>query len=42
MTKPDISGIAPFFIVNDIPAALASYQDRLGFEVTFVRFRADS
>lgn len=35
MSKPDISGIAPFFIVNDVPAALAFYRDRLGFEVTF-------
>lgn len=35
MTTPDISGIAPFFIVNDVPAALAFYRDRLGFDVTF-------
>src|SRR3990170_6011809 len=35
MTKPDISGIAPFFIVNDVPAALAFYRDRLGFDITF-------
>lgn len=35
MTKPDISGIAPFFIVNDVPAALAFYRDRLGFAVIF-------
>ena len=35
MTKQEISGIAPFFIVNDVPAALAFYRDRLGFEVTF-------
>src|ERR1051325_3887713 len=35
MTNADISGIAPFFIVNDVPAALAFYRDRLGFEVTF-------
>src|SRR5215467_850458 len=35
MSKPDISGIAPFFIVNDVPATLAFYRDRLGFEVTF-------
>src|SRR6187455_3018482 len=35
MTKPEISGIAPLFIVNDVPAALAFYRDRLGFDVTF-------
>ena len=34
-TKPEISGIAPFFIVNDVPAALAFYRDRLGFDVIF-------
>ncbi|HEY7290002.1 MAG TPA: VOC family protein [Vicinamibacterales bacterium] len=35
MTKPDISGIAPFFIVQHVGAALAFYRDRLGFAVTF-------
>ena len=35
MTKPDISGIAPFFIVRNVPAALAFYRDRLGFDITF-------
>jgi catechol 2,3-dioxygenase-like lactoylglutathione lyase family enzyme len=35
MTKPDIAGIAPFFIVRNVPAALSFYRDRLGFEVTF-------
>ncbi len=35
MTKPEISGIAPLFIVNNVPAALAFYRDRLGFDVTF-------
>ena len=35
MTRPDISGIAPFFIVKSVPAALSFYRDRLGFEVTF-------
>jgi len=35
VTKPEISGIAPFFIVNNVPAALAFYRDRLGFEITF-------
>jgi catechol 2,3-dioxygenase-like lactoylglutathione lyase family enzyme len=32
---PDITGIAPFFIVRNVPAALAFYRDRLGFEITF-------
>ena len=35
MTKPAINSIAPFFIVRNVPAALAFYRDRLGFEVTF-------
>ena len=35
MTKPEISSIAPFFIVRDAAAALLFYRDRLGFEITF-------
>ena len=35
MTKPEISSIAPFFIVNDCKAALSFYRDRLGFEIIF-------
>jgi catechol 2,3-dioxygenase-like lactoylglutathione lyase family enzyme len=35
MTDAAISGIAPFFIVADVPATLAFYRDKLGFEVTF-------
>jgi catechol 2,3-dioxygenase-like lactoylglutathione lyase family enzyme len=35
MTAPDISGIAPFFIVGNVPAALSFYRDRLGFTITF-------
>src|SRR5215813_4780791 len=35
MTKPEICGIAPLFIVSDVPAALAFYRDRLGFDITF-------
>ena len=27
--------IAPLFIVNNVPAALAFYRDRLGFDITF-------
>ena len=35
MTKTEIAGIAPFFIVKNVPAALAFYRDQLGFEITF-------
>jgi catechol 2,3-dioxygenase-like lactoylglutathione lyase family enzyme len=34
-TRAEIAGISPFFIVRDVPAALAFYRDRLGFEITF-------
>ena len=35
MTRATLSGIAPFFIVADVPATLAFYRDKLGFEVTY-------
>ena len=35
MTRPEIEGISPFFIVQDVPRTLSFYRDRLGFEVTF-------
>lgn len=35
MTRPEITGIAPFFIVRNVPAALAFYRDRLGFDIAF-------
>ena len=35
MTRPEISSISPFFIVKNVPSALAFYRDRLGFEITF-------
>jgi hypothetical protein len=35
MTKAEITGIAPFFIVKNVPAALLFYRDRLGFDITF-------
>jgi catechol 2,3-dioxygenase-like lactoylglutathione lyase family enzyme len=35
MSKAEIAGIAPLFIVNDVPTALAFYRDSLGFDVTF-------
>ena len=34
MTKPEISAIAPLFIVKHVPAALAFYRDRFGFDIT--------
>lgn len=41
MTQAEISGISPFFIVQDVAAALAFYRDRLGFEITFQGPTAD-
>ena len=41
MAKPEISGIAPLFIVNSVPVAQAFYRDRLGFEITFQGPEAD-
>ena len=35
MTKTEISGIAPFFIVKNVPTALSFYRDQLGFDITF-------
>jgi catechol 2,3-dioxygenase-like lactoylglutathione lyase family enzyme len=35
MTKPDIGGIAPFFVVKDVPAALSFYRDHLGFNIEY-------
>jgi hypothetical protein len=35
MPRPEISAIAPFFIVRNVPAALSFYRDRLGFDITF-------
>ena len=35
MDKAEISGIAPFFIVRNVPVTLAFYRDRLGFDITF-------
>ena len=35
MTKPEVSSIMPFFIVRDVPTALAFYRDRFGFDITF-------
>ena len=35
VTKTKIAGIAPFFLVKDVPATLAFYRDRLGFDIMF-------
>ena len=35
MTRAEISGISPFFIVTHVPTSLAFYRDQLGFEITF-------
>ena len=35
MAETDIGAIAPFFVVRSVPAALAFYRDKLGFEITF-------
>jgi catechol 2,3-dioxygenase-like lactoylglutathione lyase family enzyme len=35
MNEPAIGGASPLFIVRDVPATLAFYRDKLGFEVTF-------
>jgi hypothetical protein len=35
MTAPEISSIAPFFIVQDLAAALSFYRDQLAFDVSF-------
>ena len=35
MDKAEVGSASPLFIVRSVPAALAYYRDRLGFEVTF-------
>lgn len=35
MTRAEISGVSPFFIVSDLPSALSFYRDRLGFDIVF-------
>lgn len=34
-TKPEVGGASPLFIVRNVPATLAFYRDKLGFDVTF-------
>ena len=41
MTKPEVSGIAPLFISSNVPASLAFYRDRLGFDITLQGPTAD-
>ena len=33
--RAEIGRVSPLFIVRDVPAALAFYRDKLGFEITF-------
>jgi catechol 2,3-dioxygenase-like lactoylglutathione lyase family enzyme len=35
VTQPEICSVSPFFIVQNVPAALSFYRDRLGFDITF-------
>ncbi len=35
ITRPEIGGASPVFIVKDVAAAFAFYCDKLGFEVTY-------
>ena len=35
MAQPEITSIMPFFIVRSVPASLAFYRDRLGFDIAF-------
>ena len=35
MTAAEVGSVAPLFIVRDVPATLAFYRDRLGFDITF-------
>lgn len=35
MTRPEVGIIMPFFVVRNVPRALAFYRDKLGFDITF-------
>jgi catechol 2,3-dioxygenase-like lactoylglutathione lyase family enzyme len=41
MTRPEIAGISPFFIVQNAARALSFYRDQLGFEIIFQGFGDD-
>jgi catechol 2,3-dioxygenase-like lactoylglutathione lyase family enzyme len=34
MTRPEMNGISPFFIVRNAAAAVAFYREKLGFDIT--------
>src|SRR5580658_286129 len=35
MTRPDLQGISPSFIVSNVDQTIAFYRDKLGFETRF-------
>ena len=35
MSQPEIGAASPCFIVRNVPAALAFYRDKLGFEISY-------
>jgi catechol 2,3-dioxygenase-like lactoylglutathione lyase family enzyme len=35
MTRPNMQGISPFFIVSNVDQTIAFYRDKLGFETRF-------
>jgi catechol 2,3-dioxygenase-like lactoylglutathione lyase family enzyme len=35
MTRPEIGGMCPFFIVGNVDQTIAFYRDTLGFETTY-------
>jgi catechol 2,3-dioxygenase-like lactoylglutathione lyase family enzyme len=35
MSKVEVGGASPFFIVRSVPETLAFYRDQLGFDITF-------
>jgi catechol 2,3-dioxygenase-like lactoylglutathione lyase family enzyme len=35
LDKPEVGIVAPLFIVRNVPATLAFYRDRFGFDITF-------
>ena len=35
VNQTEVGGASPLFIVRNVPATLAFYRDRLGFEITF-------
>lgn len=39
--KATLTSIAPYFIVRDVPSAVAFYRDHLGFEVQYIAPESD-